>query len=124
MVTRVWGKADSFELVFSLSGAFWEAKVPADMDDGKYVVELFCIDDGGNTAYWTGILYLNKSADVKVRIAADIVKLWFEVDHMRIEIEPELELEMKSENEISLCEDVRILLLDDWIKLTCTVDRG
>jgi hypothetical protein len=83
MVTRVWGKADSFELVFYPSGdswKAWEAKVPADLEDGQYIVELYCEDDGGNTAFWTGILYLNNSANVKVRIVADKIKVWLEAD--------------------------------------------
>ena len=83
MVTRVWGRADSYELVFSLSGALWEAAVPADMGDGQYAVELYCEDDGGNTAYWTGWLYLNKSESVKVRIVEDKCRLWLVAD-MRV----------------------------------------
>lgn len=83
MVTRVWGRADSFELVFSPLGGSWEhwaASVPADLEDGQYIVELYCEDDGGNTGFWTGILYLNKSENVHVRIEADKFKLWLEAD--------------------------------------------
>lgn len=114
MVTRVWGKADSFELVFSPLGDSWEhwiAKVPADLDDGQYIVELYCVDDGGNTAFWTGILYLNNSANVKVRIVADKFKLWLEAD---------VEARLQS--------DMDVWLEDDRIKLQVTcmdyVGRG
>lgn len=81
MVTQVWGKADSFELVFSpLGNDQWSAIVPADLEDGQYIVELYCCDDSGNTAYWTGILYLNKSDAVQIRIVADKFKVWLEMD--------------------------------------------
>lgn len=81
MVTRVWGKADSYELTFSPAfGDTWKASVPADMEDGQYAVELYCIDESGNIAYWTGMLYLNKSAQVGVRIVADAFKLWLVAD--------------------------------------------
>lgn len=108
MVTRVWGKADSFELVFSHSGdswRSWNASVPADLADGQYIVELYCEDDGGNTAYWTGILYLNKSENVKVRIVADKFRLWLMND---------MEITMQAECKVWMCEE-RINLT-----VTCT----
>jgi len=111
MVTRLWGKADSFELVFSPIGELWQTEVPADLEDGQYVVELYCEDDGGNRAYWTGILYLNKSECVKVRIVADKFKLWLVAD---------LETVMES--------DQKVWLLPDGIDLSMTcvdyVGRG
>lgn len=111
MVTRVWGKADLFELVFSPSGDLWVAAVPADLEDGQYAVELYCEDEKGSMAYWTGILYLNSGADVKIRIVADKFKLW---------IEPDIEVELQG--------DLNLCLVDDYIKLrmTCVdcVSRG
>lgn len=77
MVTKVWGKADRFELVFSnLGNDNWAANVPADLEDGQYVVELHCEDEEGNRAYWTGILYMSNSENASVRIVADKFKLW------------------------------------------------
>lgn len=82
-ITRVWGKADQFDLVFSPSGDLWDAAVPADIEDGRYVVELFALDDVGNQAYWTGILYINSSKNVRVRIIADKIKVWLVADECR-----------------------------------------
>lgn len=127
MVTRVWGKADSFELVFSplgASGEQWEAKVPTDLEDGQYAVELYCCDEAGSMAYWTGMLYLNNSASVKVRIVADKLKLWFEVDDMKLELTPESGLTMEPETEVILCGELQASMEDERIKLTCSVDRG
>ena len=77
MITKLWGKADQFDLVFSNHGNNrWTAIVPADMEDGQYIVELYAEDDFGNLGYWTGILYISNSANVAVRIVADKFKLW------------------------------------------------
>ncbi len=77
MVIKVWGKADSFELVFShISGDIWQTEVPTDIRDGQYVVELYALDDSGNQAYWAGILYLCNSKAVRVRIVPDKYRIW------------------------------------------------
>lgn len=114
MVTQVWGKADSFELVFSPLGSsneHWQAEVPADLEDGQYAVELYCCDDSGNTAYWTGMLYLNNSAAVRVQIIGDTFKLWLMADL-----------------EVNLKEEIRIWLKDEAItlrvSLTDYIGRG
>jgi hypothetical protein len=96
MVTRVWGKADSFELVFSHSGAFWQACVPADLEDGQYVTELYCIDDSGNMGYWTGILYICNSENVRVRIVSDKFRLWLEAD-IEAKLQDDLHVWMEGE---------------------------
>ena len=104
MVTKMWGKADSFELVFSpidSSCEKWMTSVPADLDDGQYIVELYCSDDGGNIAYWTGILYLNNSSNVEIRIVADGFRLWLESDF-----------------DIELQSDLKVGLIEDSIRLT------
>ena len=41
MIKRVYGKADSFDLIFIKNGDIWTVSVPADLEDGRYVVELF-----------------------------------------------------------------------------------
>lgn len=92
MVIRVWGKADRLELVFSnLGNDNWVASVPADLEDGQYVVELYCEDDGGNRAFWTGILYLSNSENASIRIVADKFKVW-----MVNEKVPETQEELKT----------------------------
>lgn len=103
MVTRVWGKADSFELVFSPSrDGQWYANVPADLEDGQYVVELYCCDSGGSTAYWTGILYLNNSEAVRVRIVADKFKVW---------LEDESDVVISSDYNVWLEDDIKVEII-------------
>lgn len=58
MIKRVYGKADSFDLIFIENGGIWIVSVPADLEDGRYVVELFAEDNFGFTSFYTGILYM------------------------------------------------------------------
>lgn len=102
MVMRLWGRADLYELAFSPldnEGEQWSAAVPADMEDGQYAVELYAEDDSGNVAYWTGMLYLNKSECVSVRIVADVFKVWMCAD---------LETVMQDEPHIWMKDDITL----------------
>lgn len=51
MVTRVVGRANDFDLVFTRkNGDVWEANVPS-MPSGEYAVELTATDEAGNVSY-------------------------------------------------------------------------
>lgn len=57
-VIRVFGKADAFDIEFSRKGEKWTVDIPPDMTDGVYAVQLTAIDSVGESAYWTGELYM------------------------------------------------------------------
>lgn len=58
-IVRLYGEADSFDIEFThKGGTIWTAKVPPDTDDGVYSVELTAVNELGETAYWTGELYM------------------------------------------------------------------
>lgn len=59
-IIRLWGTADKFEIEFDLnpSTGRWDVTIPADLEDGHYVVELFAMNEFGETGYWTGVLYM------------------------------------------------------------------
>lgn len=60
MIARVWGKADAHELEFREGkGGRWHVKVPPDLSDGQYAVELYAQDITGRSAMWTGVLYMS-----------------------------------------------------------------
>lgn len=117
MVVRVWGRADQFELVFSPVGAFWQAVVPADLKDGQYAVELYCEDDSGNRAYWTGMLYLNNSQNVRVRIEADKFKVWLTADPEAYLL-GELKLVSPADIETALLEDMDVFMKPERVTVT------
>ncbi|MDP4152607.1 MAG: PF13754 domain-containing protein [Bacillota bacterium] len=84
MVTSIIGRADSFDLVFSLSSAGqWEAIVPADLSDGTYAVEVWAEDESGNTAYSTAILYMFDGCVSKLEIIEDKFKTLILSDKVR-----------------------------------------
>lgn len=59
-IIRLWGTADKFEIEFDKNDATgqWDVTIPADLEDGHYVVELFAMNEYGETGYWTGVLYM------------------------------------------------------------------
>ena len=57
-ILRVWGKADSFDIEFSKTEGLWVCTVPPDTKDGQYAAEVHAINEFGQTAYWTGTLYM------------------------------------------------------------------
>ena len=72
MITAVWGRADRFDVVFSLSEAGdWRVSVPPDLSDGQYATEIWAENDAGEQGYWTGILYMVDSILVCLELRDD-----------------------------------------------------
>lgn len=91
------------------------------MEDGQYAVELYCVDDSGNMAYWTGMLYLSKSELVKVRIVEDKFKLWVVKELVEIFlVEDKLKPRIVADIETELLRDQHIWLQEERVKLTMT----
>lgn len=59
-VIRLWGTADKFDIEFKKNSSTgrWDVTIPADLEDGHYVVELFAMNKYGETGYWTGVLFM------------------------------------------------------------------
>ncbi len=69
MITAMHGHCDGFEVTYTKVGeGFWQAEVPADLSDGKYVVDIYAVDTTGYIAYWTGILYMYDSRVVSLKL--------------------------------------------------------
>ena len=93
MITRVYGKADNFELEFAWDGSVWNAAVPADLSDGKYVCEFWALDSYGYTAYYTGILYMFDGNAVLDIVKDTVIFEFYQNDILLIhEVEMNLEL--------------------------------
>ena len=70
---RVWGRADAFDLTFDMTkGGDWEASVPADLEDGQYVCEIWAENTIGEQTYWTGTLYMVDGHCVYLRLESDL----------------------------------------------------
>lgn len=72
MIIEMYGKCDNYEITFTQNAAgLWEAGVPADYEDGQYVVEIWALDITGLIIYWTGILYMYDGKVVFLQLAED-----------------------------------------------------
>ena len=70
MITSMYGHCDAFDVVYTQIGKDqWQATVPPDLTDGKYVVDIYGVDNTGFLVYWAGILYMYDSR-LKDRAAA------------------------------------------------------
>ena len=58
MITSMYGHCDAFDVIYTQIGENqWQATVPPDLTDGKYVVDIYGVDNTGFLVYWAGILY-------------------------------------------------------------------
>lgn len=72
MIIAMYGHCDSFDVTYTIIGeGLWQAEVPADLSDGKYVVDIYGVDTTGYIVYWTGILYMYDSRVVKLELLQD-----------------------------------------------------
>lgn len=85
-LTAVWGTCDGVDILFEQTGGdTWEACVPADLQDGQYVVEIWGRTSTGYLLYTTAVLYLCDSKCVSLRFCEDIsVKVWTQEHYVRI----------------------------------------
>lgn len=76
-IVRLFAKADRLELEFTHEGGtIWMAKVPPDTQDGIYAVELTAVNEIGETAFWTGELYMC-GGECKAQFESADFVLWF-----------------------------------------------
>lgn len=59
-IIRLWGTADQFDIEFKKNNytGRWDTTIPADLEDGHYVVELYAMNKFGEVGYWTGVLFM------------------------------------------------------------------
>lgn len=87
MITQMWGKCDDYEVVYTQNErGLWETVVPADFEDGKYVVEIWAADSAGYLIYWTGVLYMYNGKIVFLELAEDPYKVFITTSTDIIEV--------------------------------------
>ena len=111
MITRVYGRADSYEIEFTESGGMWNAAVPADLTDGKYVVELWAEDERGVAVYYTGILYMFDGNAV-LELSDDDIHLGIYSDDIFISFSDEMELKLM--NDLVEFDLIEIEIVGEW----------
>lgn len=83
-ILRVWGKADSFDIEFEHKGGTrWICRVPPDTKDGQYATEIRAVNEFGETAYWTGILYMCGGV-CHLEILSEPFTFWFSASRIDV----------------------------------------
>ena len=68
MVTRVYGRANGAEIIFTRKeGDLWQAEVPANLE-GEYIVDLWAENDAGRTSYVCKALFAISGHKLKVTV--------------------------------------------------------
>lgn len=101
-IINVWGMCDGIGIIFEENSAgTWECDVPADFDDGEYVVELYAKDLAGNVAYMTARLFIFDSTNITLELIEDDFTITMLPDDVTI----------------SCVDDVRTTILDDELSI-------
>ena len=74
----MYGHCDAFDVVYTQIGKDqWQATVPPDLTDGKYVVDIYGVDNTGFLVYWAGILYMYDSRFVRLELLPDSCVMFY-----------------------------------------------
>lgn len=78
MITSMYGHCDAFDVIYTQVGEDqWQATVPPDLTDGKYVVDIYGVDNTGFLVYWAGILYMYDSRLIKIELLPDSCVIFY-----------------------------------------------
>ena len=100
MIVSLTGKADNFELVFAKQqNNTWAAEVPPNIETGRYIVELYAVDQAGNVGYWRGVLHMSQNQRVTLEILTDEYQAWLMNDLQIFINERSVEVTLKSDIE-------------------------
>lgn len=78
MITSMYGHCDAFDVIYTQIGENqWQATVPPDLTDGKYVVDIYGVDNTGFLVYWAGILYMYDSRLIKIELLPDSCVIFY-----------------------------------------------
>mgnify|MGYP004635987199 FL=1 len=89
MVVSMWGICDGADIIFTQtddSAEHWECIVPADLNDGTYVVEIWAQAQTGYIIYTTAVLYLCDGTMLSLEFDADDLFVQISTDDYLIEM--------------------------------------
>lgn len=67
MIVEMYGTCDGKNILFrNVGGNMWETIVPADMEDGTYIVEIYAKTKTGLIIYYAAVLYMCDSRFVSL----------------------------------------------------------
>ena len=78
-LVAMYGHCDSFDVTYTkINENLWITDVPPDLSDGRYIVDIYGLDETGYIAYWTGILYMFDSRVVMLELMCDCGGLFWD----------------------------------------------
>lgn len=80
MVTEMWGTVDGTEVTFEEVNGQWVCVVPADFEDGMYIIELWIKTSADEIIYTTAIVYLCDSKCVYFELQDDDITVTIQDD--------------------------------------------
>lgn len=86
-IVDVYGKCDGVEIVFRQNpvNSRWECDVPADFDDGTYVLEIWAVNNSGAIGYYTGKFYMYDGGLIDFEIDETPYHLCFSETNLDVE---------------------------------------
>jgi len=73
-IEEMYGSCDGRNILFQhIGGNEWQCIVPADFDDGTYVVEIYAKTKTGSIVYYTAVLYMSNGKVVSLQAQKDDV---------------------------------------------------
>ena len=80
MVTEMWGTCDGTEITFEEINGQWVCEVPADLNDGAYVLELWIRTNANTLVYTTAVVYLCDSKCIYFELLDDDIMVTLQDD--------------------------------------------
>ena len=115
-IVDVYGKCDGVDIVFRQNpvNCRWECDVPADFDDGTYVLEIWAINNSGAIGYYTGKLYMYDGSFIDFKIDDAPYHLSFSETMLNVEFAEDFALRFSLESvEMNVDAD------DKMVVITC-----
>lgn len=71
-IEKMYGICDGEDIIFeNIGGDNWQAIIPADLNDGTYVVEIYAKAYTGEFIYYTAVLYMSDGRFVSLQPQKD-----------------------------------------------------
>ena len=85
---RMWGTCDGVDIIFQqIDENTWTAEVPADLQDGQYIIEVWGQTYTGRVIYTTALLYLCDSRCVALDFMEDGIYVQIGIKEYRVDCE-------------------------------------
>lgn len=87
MIETMWGTCDGVEIIFTQTSVdTWECDVPADFQDGTYIVEIWAKTNSDMLIYTTAVLYICDAKCVALDLMPDGYFVQIKTEDYRVKL--------------------------------------